>query len=394
MRCACHEKCFSSLSSRHPKLLLFLAFGMISTASTLTHFLQNRRFTWDVSQKRSFWSNLATANPNVTARANTSKTPLWNCKPQCNYDANASLSRNPAPVQRNASPFLLAIPLLRKPQWKATQTDTWHIREKSLFRAPPNGRAIGAGFEHLRTVEDGCGHENNGGRTQLDPQTPKLNENPSLRIRGAIQKNFLSTSKHPALKDDKSLLEPTNPHAVTVCRAEYTETNADVKIVVLSLRRWLAQSSRSSRVSCRVPLKNPLAWLLDTLSWHSFAGRPRLTLLQGTLESALLLDTLSPTLLFDTLSWHSSWALLPDTLCLTLFLDTLAGHSCWTLLPDAFAWHFCCTLFLDTLCQALFLDTLAWHPFWTNVFDPLARALLLDTLAWHSCKTLLTGHPC
>ena len=39
----------------------------------------------------------------------------------------------------------------------AVQTDTWHIHEKSLFRALPNGRAIGLGFEQLRTVEDGWG---------------------------------------------------------------------------------------------------------------------------------------------------------------------------------------------------------------------------------------------
>ena len=65
----------------------------------------------------------------------------------------------------------------------ATQTETWQVHEKSLFRALPNGSAIGLGFEQLRTVEDGCEHENNVGRTQLYPQTPKLNENPSLRIR-------------------------------------------------------------------------------------------------------------------------------------------------------------------------------------------------------------------
>ena len=39
----------------------------------------------------------------------------------------------------------------------AAQTDTRHVHEKSLFGALPNGRAIGAGFEHLRTVADGCG---------------------------------------------------------------------------------------------------------------------------------------------------------------------------------------------------------------------------------------------
>ena len=38
----------------------------------------------------------------------------------------------------------------------AAQTDTRHVHEKSLFGALPNGRAIGAGFEHLRTVADGC----------------------------------------------------------------------------------------------------------------------------------------------------------------------------------------------------------------------------------------------
>ena len=76
--------------------------------STLTHFLQNRRFTWDLSQKRSFSNHLATANPNGTARFNTSKTPLWNCKSQWNYDANVSPRQNPAPVQWNASRFFIS----------------------------------------------------------------------------------------------------------------------------------------------------------------------------------------------------------------------------------------------------------------------------------------------
>ena len=42
------------------KTVTFPAFGMILTTSTLTHFLQN--FTWDLSQKRSSSSHLATAN--------------------------------------------------------------------------------------------------------------------------------------------------------------------------------------------------------------------------------------------------------------------------------------------------------------------------------------------
>ena len=89
-----------------------------------------------------------------------------------------SLSRNPAPVQRNASPFLHDIPLLCK------------SHEKSLFGALPNGRAIGAGFEHLRTVANGCGRLRTVANTKTTTgehsstlRLPKLNENPSLRIR-------------------------------------------------------------------------------------------------------------------------------------------------------------------------------------------------------------------
>ena len=62
---------------------------------------QNERFTRDFSQKRTSEHTLCIANPNVTTRFNTSKTPLWNCKSQYNCDANVSLSWNPAPVQRN-----------------------------------------------------------------------------------------------------------------------------------------------------------------------------------------------------------------------------------------------------------------------------------------------------
>ena len=98
--------------------------------SALTRFLQNRGFTWDLSQKRSFSSHLATANPNVTARFNTSKTPLWNCKSQCNCDANVSLSQNPAPAQRNASPFLRDMPLLCKSQWSSGAN--WHERLRTV----------------------------------------------------------------------------------------------------------------------------------------------------------------------------------------------------------------------------------------------------------------------
>ena len=161
---ACHEKWVSSLSSRHAKLWLFLAFGMILTTSALTHWLQNRRSTWNLSQKRSFSNHLATANPNGTARFNTSKTPLWNCKSQWNYDANVSVSRNPAPVQRNASPFLHDIPLLCKSQWNSGAN--WHTTRpwKVTFWSSPQRqghrsriRTLANGCERLRTVADGCG---------------------------------------------------------------------------------------------------------------------------------------------------------------------------------------------------------------------------------------------
>ena len=156
---------------------------MISTTSTLTHFLQNRRFTWDFSQKRSFSSHLPTAKPNGTARFNTSETPLWNCKSQWNYDANVSLSRNPAPVQRKASPFLHDIPLSCKSQCNSSAH--WHVTRpwKVTFWSSPQRQCH---RERIRTLANGCGHENNDRRTQLYPQTPKLNENPSLRIREKI----------------------------------------------------------------------------------------------------------------------------------------------------------------------------------------------------------------
>ena len=143
---------------------------MILITATLTRFLQNRRFTWDLWQKQSFRSNLANENPNVTA---TCKTPLWTWKSQCNYDANASLSRNLAPAQRHA---LIA-----------SQGDTSHIHEKSLSRVLPNGRAIEIRFEWLRTVANS---KTKSGKRR----TPKLNENPSLSIRekhGGLSRSML-----------------------------------------------------------------------------------------------------------------------------------------------------------------------------------------------------------
>ena len=52
----------------------------------------------------------------------------------------------------------------------------------------------------MRTVANGCEQENNDRRTQLYPQTPKLNENPSLRIR---EKRFFQ------------VLSPARPNAAS-----------------------------------------------------------------------------------------------------------------------------------------------------------------------------------
>ena len=79
----------------------------------------------------------------------------------------------------------------------AAQTDTRHVHEKSLFGALPNGRAIGAGFEHLRTVAN---TKTTTGEHSSTLRLPKLNENPSLRIREkswSILELFLNKQEPP-----------------------------------------------------------------------------------------------------------------------------------------------------------------------------------------------------
>ena len=83
----------------------------------------------------------------------------------------------------------------------AAQTDTWHIHGKSLFRALPNGRAIGAGFDHLRLVEDGCEHVRTVANTKTTSgehsSTLRLpNENPSLRIREKEENMLENNGSH------------------------------------------------------------------------------------------------------------------------------------------------------------------------------------------------------
>ena len=181
------------------KIVTFLAFRMILTTSTLTHILQNRRFTWDLSQKRSFSSHLATANPNGTAWFNTSKTPLWNCNSQWNCDANVSLSRNPAPVQRNASPFLHDIPLSCKSQWNSGANRHVTRPWKVTFWSSPQRQCHRSRF---RTLEDGCGRlrtrKQRRANTAL-PSDSQVKREPFATHSGKIEKPHQATAPRRAL---------------------------------------------------------------------------------------------------------------------------------------------------------------------------------------------------
>ena len=92
----------------------------------------------ETSRKSKLQSKHCIANPDVTARFNT-------------Y-AKGLLSRNPPPLQRNASPFLHDMPLLRKSQCNGGAN--WHMTHpwKVTFQSSPH--AIGIGFQHLPTVAD------------------------------------------------------------------------------------------------------------------------------------------------------------------------------------------------------------------------------------------------
>ena len=188
-----------------------------------------------------------------------------------------------------------------------------------------------------------------------------------------------------------------------------------MKILVFSLWRWLAQSSRSSSVlqgthrtllldtlaghSCLTPFARHyfLTLLLITLSGHS-----SLVLLQGHSCATLLKGHSCWTFLLDTLAGHSLLTLLLDTLDTTFLLDTLAGHSYLTLLldtPAGHSWH----TWQDTparhflqghSCWTLLQDTPPRHSCWTLFAWHSCLTLLLDTLAWHSCLPLLSGHSC
>ena len=193
----------------------------------------------------------------------------------------------------------------------------------------------------------------------------------------------------------KKLIEPTNPNAVTLCRAcrvhRNKRRNENTCLFFVGMTRTVIKEQQ--RLAGH-------SWK-HSLAWHSFltlfAGHSCLTLLEGNLETAHLLDTLSETLLLDTLAGHSCLTLLLDTLawhfCWTLLLDTFAGHSCSTLFLDTLSWHSFLTLFLDTLvwhfCLTLLLDTLSWHSFLDTLAWRSCLTLLLDTLSWHSFMTLL-----
>ena len=150
---------------------------MILTTYTLTHFLQNRRCTWDLSQKRSFSSHLATANPNGTAWFNTSKTPFETASPNGTTTQTCHFHETLRLCSKMHHLSCMTYHFCANHNGIAAQTDTWHIHEKSLFGALPNGRAIGLGFEHFRTVANGCGRL----RTVANTKTTTSEHSPILR---------------------------------------------------------------------------------------------------------------------------------------------------------------------------------------------------------------------
>ena len=82
-----------------------------------------------------------------------------------------------------------------------------------LAKASPNGRAIETSYGRLQTVANGCELENNVGQTQLYPQTPKLNENPSLRIREKQKHNNANFGTAPA-HGPRTSSRPEDKHIV------------------------------------------------------------------------------------------------------------------------------------------------------------------------------------
>ena len=115
----------------------------------------------------------------------------------------------------------------------AAQTDTRHVHEKSLFGALPNGRAIGAGFEHLRTVADGCGRLRSLANTKTTTgehsstlRLPKLNENPSLRIReqGCLSSSSSNHQKKHTFWLGLPLLEKMGSSIATMFLNRYFES--------------------------------------------------------------------------------------------------------------------------------------------------------------------------
>ena len=136
-----------------------------------------------------------------------------------------SLSRNPAPVQRNASPFLHDIPLLCKSQWNSGAN--WHATRpwkgtfwsspqrqghRSRIRTLANGcgrlRTVADGCERLRTVANGCEHKNNDRRTQLYPQTPKVKREPFATHSGKCVEDHLTIPSKSLSSDWTALLSP------------------------------------------------------------------------------------------------------------------------------------------------------------------------------------------
>ena len=140
----------------------------------------------------------------------------------------------------------------------AAQTDTWHVHEKSLFGALPNSRAIGAGFEHLRTVADGCGRL----RTVANTKTTTGEHSSTLRL-PKLNENFFFFTQHAVVKARKAFFSE-----------RWEATKADKKSKVCT--DWALPESASC-TSLRIAVQ----------SWKSELPLQRNTTLRKNLPEAL-----------------------------------------------------------------------------------------------------------
>ena len=129
--------------------------------------LQNERFV------RDFLKNSHVKVCKTTVSYETSS------KTQAETPIGAHTSRSPAKQFRDSSPSKLH-PLTR----------IWHVTFSSepSPKASPNGSALALYCVRLRTAADGCELRNNGSRTRLYPQTPRVKREPFATHSGKERK--------------------------------------------------------------------------------------------------------------------------------------------------------------------------------------------------------------